>query len=153
MGDLDEMLREFLEREKKNPLDEIKTRLANAADWQVEHETKDEARHKELMEFRVSQERRVTSLEKDVEHLTKDVDRVEETTGSHNIPEILKAARGPVSKPPLFAKAFEGEIGKWVGRAVGAALVAAVTWVVHEVAFPRQAPAATHAPEPSRSAP
>ena len=148
MAELDprtvELLREYLESVKQSPaermermestLGDIRDRLVHAADWQSEHEQKDDDRHRELTkdfaDWRVSQERRVSSLEKDVEHLTKDVD-----TGQHNIAEIQRTARTMRSEPPRsgLMKFLGSELAKHLVRAAVLLLVGAVGYIAHLV--------------------
>ena len=137
------LLQEYLQSVKQSPEDrmeriegklgEIRDRLVNAADWQTDHEKKDDDRHQELTrdftDWRLSQERRVTALEADVEHLTKDVD-----TGQHNIAEIQRRANRLVSEPPRGLGKFLGsELAKHVARYSVWALLAALGYLAHLV--------------------
>jgi hypothetical protein len=139
MGDprLDLLLKDFLERERKAPIEEIRSTLKTVTDRQLEHEQKDEERHRDVLDWRVSQERRVSGLEKDVEHLNKDIDRVSETTGNHNVAEIVRAARGITGsgRPPKsgLLKALDGELSKRVALAVVAALLPVLGWLAHHL--------------------
>jgi hypothetical protein len=130
---IDALLEDFLKREQKAPIEELRNTLRTVTDWQLEHEKKDEDRHADILDWRSSQERRTIALEKDVEHLTKDVDRVEETTGNHNVSEILRAARGTVRPSNGLAKMLGSELVKGAGKALGVLLLLGLGWCAHHL--------------------
>jgi hypothetical protein len=83
---LDDLLREYLQREKMDP---IRIRLSNIANWQVEHETKDAGRHEE---FKLSHQAlvfRVQSLESKATEIASEV----EETGRHNLADLKEKGK------------------------------------------------------------
>lgn len=82
---LDEMLLEYLRREKDDP---IRDRLRHFADWQQEHEKKDDSRHHEVLRAIDGHHYRLGSLEAKAGELAEEV----ENTGQHNIEELQKKA-------------------------------------------------------------
>jgi hypothetical protein len=161
--DLDEKLRAFLQdhedtRRRGYTLESIGQKQDTLTDGLLAHSQEDKAEfralHDKLDTRFASHDHRLTTVEAT---LTKGVEprleKVEETTGNHDIAGILKAAKGLNGRESgresgrpghALLKAFDTEIGKWVGRALGVVLVAVATWVVHDLA---------HAARPAAPAP
>ena len=86
--DIEDMLRDYLKREEDDPirkrLDELSKRQQNQADWQQEHETKDAARHVELLRKFDAHDYRITNLEKQAGKLEEEV----EDTKTHDLRKL-----------------------------------------------------------------
>lgn len=117
MSDLDDMLREYLTREREDP---IRKRLENQAEWMLKHEREDSGRHAELMLVINGHGFRLTTLEGKATALEEDV----EITGQHNIDALrLKARRidDAVFKAVMIAviALLGGGIVEFIHRAAG----------------------------------
>jgi len=80
---LDDMLREYLLREKADP---IRDRLKGLADWAMEHDDKDNKRHGELLLAQQSHNFRLATLEQRAEKVEDEV----EDTKTHNLESLKK---------------------------------------------------------------
>lgn len=114
--DLDRKLLKFLDREEDDP---IHKRLQRQADWMVEHEAKDDARHVELLRASDSQSWRIATLEQRAQKLEKDID----DSGVHHL-ESLRAK----------AKKVDDLIMRIVWLGLSALLAGGIVELIHRVA-------------------
>lgn len=116
MGDLDEMLRRYLEREEADP---IRRRLEAQADWSVEHERKDDHRHGDIIRAIDGHAFRISGLEAKAVHLEDEV----ENTGQHRLDSIRAKA-----------KRWDDLLWRIIGLGVVGLLGAGVVELVHRFA-------------------
>ena len=114
MTDLDEMLRRYLQREEEDP---IRKRLERTAEWQIEHDQKDEHRHGEVVRALDGHNFRLQTLEQKAVKLAEDV----EDTGEHRLEALqaaLNEAKGQIQSTHTERRNF------WIG--VGSAVIGGV---------------------------
>ena len=92
--ELDAMLLKYLQREEDDP---IRKRLEHHANWQMEHDRKDEERHVTVVRALDGHNFRLQSLEQKATKLEGEV----EDTGEHRVADLqrqLSDARGSLEK-------------------------------------------------------
>jgi hypothetical protein len=174
-SDLDDQLKAFLEWQERERAEGVTLKslhhtIAGIADHQGKHELEDQTRHKEVMEKFVTYERRLQAnevdvekhktsiadhdkrlvgVEKDAQHLTSDVkrvdadvDRLEEKSGQHDLAAIQAAAARvtlpdipPPPTPPrtksIFARALAAESSKAAGKILLVVATLVIGWLAH----------------------